>query len=90
MRPVISGTVTGQTTSDEATLSPFSGVSIGDVDIRPTETVTVTLSAPGNGTLSNLGGGRYNCATSVYSVTGTDAQVPSAVNGWRPTPRSAI
>ena len=42
--PVIAGAVPGQATTDEATFSPFSGVSISDVDVGQTETVTVTLS----------------------------------------------
>ena len=41
--PVISGTTPGQTTTDAATVSPFAGVSISDVDFGQTETVIVTL-----------------------------------------------
>ena len=43
--PVITGAVAGQTTTDEATLTPLSGVSVNDVDFGQTETVTVTLSS---------------------------------------------
>ena len=71
----------GQTTTDEASLSPFSGVSISDIDFGQTETVTVTLSAAGNGTLSNLAGGSYDATTGVYTVTGSDAAVTAAVDG---------
>jgi hypothetical protein len=84
--PVISGAVGGQTVSDEATLSPFSGVSISDVDFGQTETVTVTLSNHLNGVLSNLGGGSYDGSTGVYSVTGSDAAVTTAVDGLVFTP----
>jgi hypothetical protein len=84
--PVIGGTQAGQTLSDAATVSPFAAVSVSDVDYGQTETVTVTLSAAGNGRLSNLGGGGYNAAAGVYSVTGTDAAVTAALRGLVFTP----
>ncbi len=86
LAPVISGTVAGQTTTDEATISPFAGVAISDVDAGQTETVAITLSTPVNGALSNLGSGSYDGATGVYSVTGTDAAVTAAVDGLVFTP----
>ena len=84
--PVISGVISGQTTTDEATLSPFSTVSIGDVDFGQTETVTITLSNPLNGALSNLAGGSYDAKAGVYSITGTDAAVSAAIDGLVFTP----
>jgi plastocyanin len=84
--PAIVGTTAGQTTTDEASLSPFSAVSISDVDFGQTETLTVTLSAPGNGALSNLDGGNYDASTGVYSITGTDAAVTTALDGLLFTP----
>ena len=51
--PVISNALAGQTTTDEATISPFSGVTISDPNSGQTETVTVTLSNHLNGTLSS-------------------------------------
>ena len=71
--PVISHALADQTTTDEATISPFSGVTISDPNSGQTETVTVTLSNHLNGTLSSSAGGSYNSATAVYSITGTTA-----------------
>jgi hypothetical protein len=84
--PVIAGAVAGQTTTDEATVTPFAGVAIGDVDFGQTETVTITLSNHLNGTLSNVGAGSYNSSTGVYSVTGTDSAVTTALDALVFTP----
>ena len=84
--PTISGTVAGQTTTDLATIAPFSGVTIADANPNQTETVTVTLSAAANGTLSNLGGGSYDATTGVYTDTGTVAAVTAALDGLVFTP----
>ena len=89
---MIAGAIPGQTTSDVAAGSPLSKISISDVDFDQTETVTVTLSNPANGTLSNTGGGSYDSKTGVYSVTGTDATVSTAVDGlvFTPTPHQVV
>ena len=84
--PVITGAVAGQTTTDEATITPFSGVSVSDVDFGQTETVTVTLSSAANGTLSDVDGGSFNSGTGVYSITGTDSAVTTALDALVFTP----
>ncbi|HEY7578050.1 MAG TPA: hypothetical protein VH855_10675, partial [Acetobacteraceae bacterium] len=84
--PTISGTLAGQATADLAAISPFSKVTIGDPNANQTETLTVTLSAAANGTLSNLGGGTYDATTGVYTVTGTAAAVTAALDGLLFTP----
>ena len=73
----ITGTVPGQTVSDNATVDPFSGVVINDTNPGQTETVTVTPSTAANGTFSNLGSG--SVTSGVYSVSGTAAAVTAAL-----------
>jgi hypothetical protein len=79
--PSITGTVAGQRTTDTATIMPFSKVTIADPSAGQVETVMVALSAAANGTLSNLGGGRYNSSSGVYTDTGSAAAVTAALDG---------
>ncbi len=79
VQPTIGGAAPGQEISDQATVSPFINILIGDANIRQTETVTVTLSAAANGTLTNPGAGEYDVGTGVYTVSGTPSAVTTAV-----------
>ncbi len=83
--PHIAGTglLTG---NDHTPLKPLAGVTVSDVDIGQTETVTLTLSAIANGVLSNLGTGSYNAATGVYTVIGSVSQVTAALDALIFTP----
>jgi hypothetical protein len=70
--PTITGTVAGQTTTSEAPVHPFSGVTISDPNSGATDTLTITLSGSG-GTLSGAGlsgsGNTYTLAGSASTVT---------------------
>ena len=71
--PTIAGTAAGQTTSNEAALHPFSGVTIGDANVGATETLTITLSGGGGaltGTGLSGGSGTYTLSGSAATVTG--------------------
>lgn len=83
---VIAGSLSGQTTNDNSAISPFSSVTISDPNARQTETLTVTVSAPANGSLGHLGGGSYNGGTGIYSVSGSAAEVTAALQGLLFTP----
>ena len=97
--PVISGTVAGQTTTDEATDQPFAGVTITDANSSPeAETLTITLTNDGvatdaDGTLS--GTGLSQTGTGTYTLvassagrgdrgTGSLVFTPTAHTRWRP------
>jgi hypothetical protein len=84
--PTISGTSAGQTTTDQTPIKPFSGVTIADLSAGQTESVTITVSAPANGTLSAPDGGTYNATTGVYTVTGSASAVTTAVDALVFTP----
>jgi hypothetical protein len=79
MALTISGTVANQTTTSEAPISPFAGVTIGDANAGATDTLTIELF--GRGTLRDgtgfggltrigaiVGESGFSGATSVYSL----------------------
>jgi hypothetical protein len=92
--PVISGTATGQTTTDEATNNPFFNVMIADAN-PPTqaETLTITLTNGGiatdaDGTLS--GTGLSQTGTGTYTlVAGSAAAATAELQALTFTPTAA-
>jgi uncharacterized repeat protein (TIGR03803 family) len=81
--PTITGTIGSQTTTSEAPVKPFAYVSVGDVNVGATDTLTITLGGTG-GTLSGMGlnGG----VGGVYSLSGTAAAISSELEALLFTP----
>ncbi len=82
--PAISGSVAGQATNDATALDPFAAVAVTDPNPGQTETVTITLSNPANGTFSSLGSGTLSGGA--YVVSGTTLAVSSAIQALVFTP----
>jgi endoglucanase len=77
-------------TTDAATAEPFAGIVITDPNPEQTETATVTLSSPGNGTLSDphVNTDGSTILNGVWSVSGLATSVAAALDGlvFTPTP----
>lgn len=84
----IAGTRANQTTTDQTSIAPFSTVRISDQNGDQTETVTINFTPPVNGILTNLGGGSYDAATGMYTISGSLATVNAAVDGLLFVPTS--
>ncbi|NIX78194.1 cadherin domain-containing protein [Microvirga terricola] len=80
--PVVNVPTVAHSVLDNATIAPFADVVISDNDSAKV-TVKITLSNKANGVLTNLGGGEYDPATGVYTITDTAAAVTEAVKGLK-------
>ncbi|HEV2364217.1 MAG TPA: hypothetical protein VGS12_08485 [Caulobacteraceae bacterium] len=85
--PHIFGSGVGIAGADNAALDPLAGVTVAEAGAA-TLSATLTLSSTANGALSNFGTGSYNSTTGVFTVTGTAAQVTTALDGLVYTPRN--
>ena len=75
--PTIGGTVAGQTTTSEAPVHPFAGVTISDPNAGASDTLTITLSNNGaTGTLS--GSGLSGGTNGVYTLAAASAATLSS------------
>jgi hypothetical protein len=75
--PGIAGALANQAIADVQTTKPFAGVTLSEATDGATMTVIVTQS--GGGVLSAPGGGEFNPAGTVWSVTGSRAAVQAAL-----------
>ncbi len=89
-KPLITGISAGQTVIAGATLTPFATVAITDANVGQTETVTITPSASGRGTFTNLAGFVYNATAGSYTDTGTAAAVTAAIDALVFTPTASL
>ena len=79
--PKITGTEADEAITDAQTDQPFAKVVVTDQNTTVTSLdVSVTLSAPSNGALSDLSGGSYDAATGVYTFTGSAAAATAALD----------
>jgi hypothetical protein len=83
--PTIVGTVGGQTTTNEAPVTPFKSVTIRDANASATDTLTITLGGVG-GTLS--GAGLSGGTGGVYAMSGTVAAITSELDALVFTPKA--
>ena len=79
--PTITHSAQDRGVAGQAADTPFGGIVIEDQDVGTTQTVTVALTDPTGGTLSNLAGGSFDAASGIYTVEGTAEDVTAAVQG---------
>jgi len=85
----LSGTAAKQTAYAGTKMTPFQNLFLTDLN-GGTVTATVLLSNATHGTLTNLGGGKYNQATGTYTITGTTAAVNQALNALQFDPNPTL
>ncbi|MGD0563653.1 MAG: ParB-like protein, partial [Roseiarcus sp.] len=85
--PTITGTVAGQTTTSEAPVTPFAGVTITDANDGGTETDTLSITLSGGGALSGTG---LSGSNGSYSLTGTAAAITSQLDALSFTPVDGV
>ncbi len=80
--PTITGTRAGQTTTSETSINPFNGVTVGDLNVGATDTLTITLSGAG-GTLSGTG---LSGSNGTYTLSGSAATITAELDALVFTP----
>ena len=86
--PTLAGLPAVVATRDDAAAAPLAGLALTDPDIGQTILVQVQVSNPGDGVLTNLGGGSYDGVAGRYLVSGPVGTVQAALRGlsFVPTP----
>jgi hypothetical protein len=80
--PTVSGASAGQAVNDNATLQPFSGVTIADVDVSSTVTVIVSIDVAAKGVFTSASlnsSGFSNAGGGSYTFTGTASAATTAI-----------
>ena len=83
--PTISGTHATSTTLDRS-VNPFSGVTIGDLNVGATDTLDISLSNDGTGPNGTLTGAVAVPGDAYYILTGTAAAITAALGDVTFTP----
>ena len=79
--PTITGTKAGQTTTSEAPVKPFSGVTIADANNGGTDTDTLTITLSDSGATGTLSGTGLSGGTGgVYTLSGTAAAITTELD----------
>ena len=85
--PTITGTKAGQTTTSEAPVKPFSGVTITDANNGGTDTDTLSITLSGSGTLSGTG---LSGSNGNYTLSGTAAAITAELDALVFTPVDGV
>ena len=86
--PTIARTVSGQTTTSEAPVTPFAQATIGDANAGATDTLTITLGGAG-GTLADGGASTPDARwRGVYTLSGSASAITSELDALVFTPKA--
>jgi uncharacterized repeat protein (TIGR03803 family) len=86
--PTIAGTIGGQTTTNEAPVTPFYGVTIGDANAGATDTLTITIGGGGGTLADGVGFNGLNAGAGVYTLSGTASAITSELDALVFTPQA--
>ncbi|HEY1933906.1 MAG TPA: calcium-binding protein [Acetobacteraceae bacterium] len=84
--PSVSGVVASQDVPAAEAIAPFAAAVISDINLNPSDTITVTLSNSALGSISDSQGGSYNSADGVFTVTGPPGTATTVLQSLKYTP----
>jgi Domain of unknown function (DUF4214) len=87
----ITGGTANQAATGANTVTPFAGVSVTDPNADVTDTLTITLSNPSNGTLTGTGLVASTTTPGVYTLSGSATTITTELDGlvFHPTAAAA-